>query len=100
MMQQYYDNGVMWDALDKSMNNPDASKRRSGNVNIIINDIIDKCFLNDNNTNFNNMSPIFNQLNSNVDSPVVALKNVLKSVYASDQEKKEAIIELFESYGY
>jgi len=103
MTAQHYDNhhwfahGVMWDALDKEKNSK-SSKRRNGNGEVVINDIIDECFLNgiDGNTNFNNMAPIFNQLNSNVDSPT-ELKNALINAYP---DEKDAIIKLFDSYGY
>jgi len=99
MIAQRYDNhhwfahGVMWDALDKEMNS-ENSKRKDVNGNGV-NKIIDNCFLGEN-ISPNSMYPIFNQLNSNVDSPT-SLKNALINAYPSE---KDAIIELFDSYGY
>jgi len=100
MIPQYYDNkhwfahGVMWDALDNTANDS-TSVRMTGDGMLTINNIVDNCYLG-NSSNPHNLYPIFDQLNSSVNSPTL-LKNALKNAYPS---KKEKIEELFSSYGY
>jgi len=92
--RHWFAHGVIWDTLDDTTNNSE-SKRRTGNGMFVINTIIDNCYLR-NSSNPNNLYPIFNQLNSSINSPT-ALKNALKNAYQGKQEKIE---ELFSSYGY
>jgi len=92
-IKHWFTHGVMWDALDNTANDS-TSVRMTGN-GMFINNIIDKCYLG-NSSNPYSLYPIFNQLNSNINS-LTALKNALKNAYPS---KKEKIEELFNSYGY
>lgn len=90
----WFAHGVIWDALDNSVDNPTLSRRWNGNGTTVINSIVDNCYLGLSNSN--NLSPIFNRLSGNVESPT-QLKNALKSAYPSKQAQIE---ELFTSYGY
>jgi len=91
--RHWFAHGVIWDALDDTTNNSE-SKRRTGS-GTPINNITDNCYLG-NSSNPNNLYPIFNQLNSDVNSPT-KLKNALKNAYTG---KQDSINELFGSYGY
>jgi hypothetical protein len=91
----WFAHGVMWDLLDNQVDNTSISRRRSGNGTTIINGIVDNCFIG-NSTNTNDLSSIFNRLNSNIETPT-QFRDALINAYPA---QATPIRNLFNSYGY
>ena len=90
----WFAHGVMWDLLDNQVDNTTFSLRRSGS-GVFINGIVDNCFVG-NLSNTNNLSSIFDRLNSNIETPT-QFRDVLINAYPAQAAE---ISNLFNSYGY
>ncbi len=90
----WFAHGVMWDVLDA---NEDSYAKFLRDNGTFITSINDKCYLGDPNSP-NDLSPIFNRLNSGVESGE-DLGNALYHFY-SNATVKAQIYDLFKSYGY
>lgn len=91
----WFAHGIMWDLLDNQVDNTSISRRRSGNGTTIINGIVDNCFIG-NSTNTNDLSSVFNRLNSNIETPT-QFRDALINAYPA---QATPIRNLFNSYGY
>jgi hypothetical protein len=96
--RHWFAHGVMWDLLDNQVDNTSISVRRNGNGSLILNGIIDNCFIG-NSTNTNDLSSIFNRLNSNVET-TTQFRDALVNQYSSNPTLQNQIRNLFNSYGY
>lgn len=94
----WFAHGIMWDLLDNQIDNTNISVRRNGNGSLILNGIIDNCFIGNSN-NSNDLSPIFNSLNSNIETPS-QFRDALINQYSSNPTLQSQIRNLFNSYGY
>lgn len=89
----WFAHGVMWDLLDNQIDS-NLSQRLNGNGNFI-NNIIDNCFIGSS-SNTNDLSSIFNRLNSNIETPT-QFRDALINAYPA---QATPIRNLFNSYGY
>jgi hypothetical protein len=92
--QHWFAHGVMWDVMDNVVDDPTISRRRTSD-GLPLNGIIDECFIG-NSSNANDLAPLFNRLNGNVETPA-ELRDALVSAFPAQARQ---IISLFESYGY
>lgn len=91
--RHWFAHGVIWDVLDNQIDT-NVSRHRAGNGDII-NNIIDNCFVG-NVLSPNNLSPVFDRLNSNIET-TLQLRDALINAYPAEEDD---IIDLFNSYGY
>ncbi|WP_395042784.1 hypothetical protein [Flavobacterium sp.] len=92
--RHWFTHGVMWDVLDNQVDT-NLSKHRNGDRTIIINDIVDNCFVG-NSSNTNDLSSIFNRLSSSVET-TTQFRDALINTYPT---QATPIRNLFNSYGY
>lgn len=90
----WFAHGIMWDLLDNQIDNTAFSIHRTGG-GVFINGIVDNCFVG-NFSNSNDLSSIFNRLNSNVENPH-EFRDALINAYPAQETP---IRNLFNSYGY
>lgn len=94
--RHWFAHGIMWDLLDSAVDGS-QSVHRTGNGNFV-NYIIDNCFIGSS-SNTNDLSSIFNRLNSNIETPT-QFRDTLINQYSSNPTLQNQIIVLFKSYGY
>ena len=92
--RHWFTHGVMWDVVDNQVDT-NLSKHRNGDGTIIINDILDKCFVG-NSSNTNDLSSIFNRLSSSIET-TTQFRDALINTYPT---QATPIRNLFKSYGY